>query len=66
MMANNRSAHWKMIKEQGFIPLCSDWNADGTEVICEIFVDSGFGAAECIACRQAYRKDDQGNIEYFR
>jgi hypothetical protein len=55
-----------MLKEKGFTPLCVDWNADGSEVICELLIDPGFGAPECLACRQAYRKDDQGNIEYFR
>lgn len=61
------SNHWKNLKEQGFIPLCADWNADGTEMLCEIFIDAGFGTAgECLSCRQAYRRDEEGNIEYYR
>jgi hypothetical protein len=58
--------HWDMLKETGFVPLCVDWNADGSEEICELMIDPGFGAPECISCRLAYRKDDRGNIEYFR
>jgi hypothetical protein len=65
-MSDPRAKHWESIKEQGFIPLCSDWNADGTEMMCEVFMDGGFGCAECISCRKAYRKDEEGNIEYFR
>jgi hypothetical protein len=67
MMSNSRSSHWDAIKEQGFIPLCGDWNADGSEELCEIFIDAGYGAVtDCISCRKAYRKDEEGNIEYFR
>jgi len=58
--------HWELLKEKGFTALCVDWNADGSEMICEIMIDPGFGAAECLSCRQAYRKDESGNIEYFR
>jgi hypothetical protein len=66
-MANDTgSGHWDEIKRQDFIPLCSDWNADGAEVLCEVFIDSGFGGAKCITCRQAYRMDEDGNIEYYR
>jgi hypothetical protein len=67
MMSNSRSNHWDAIKEQGFVPLCGDWNADGSGELCEIFIDAGYGAvADCISCRKAYRKDEEGNIEYFR
>jgi len=65
-MSESRAKHWESLKEQGFIPLCSDWNADGSEMICDIFMDGGFGCAECISFRQAYRKDEDGNIEYYR
>jgi hypothetical protein len=58
--------HWDELKEQGFTPLCADFEADGSEVICDVFIDAGFGAAQCIACRQAYRKDEEGNLEYYR
>ena len=65
-MSDSRSNRWELIKEQGFTPLCSDWNADGTEEVCEIFIDGGCGGSECISCRLAYRKDEQGNLEYYR
>jgi hypothetical protein len=58
--------HWELLKEKGFTALCVDWNADGSEMVCEIMIDPGFGAPECISCRQAYRKDEDGNLEYFR
>jgi hypothetical protein len=65
-MSHGRSDHWNNLKQEGFTPLCSDWNADGSGEVCEVFIDSGFGSAVCISCRQAYRKDAQGNIEYYR
>jgi hypothetical protein len=58
--------HWDELKEQGFVPLCVDFDADGSEVMCEVFIDAGFGAAECVTCRQAYRKDEEGNLEFLR
>jgi hypothetical protein len=65
-MADFRSNRWESIKEQGYTPLCIDWNADGTEMVCEVFIDAGSGGAECITCRLAYRKDERGNLEYYR
>jgi hypothetical protein len=58
--------HWELLKEKGFTALCVDWNADGSEMICDIMIEPGFGAPECISCRQAYRKDEDGKIEYYR
>lgn len=65
-MTRNEKDRWKELEEQGFIPLCGDWNADGSNEVCDVFMRRGYGAAQCISCRQAYRKDEDGNIEYYR
>lgn len=65
-MPDATSDLWEEIRENGFIPLCGDFEADGSETVCDVLSRSGFGAPECISCRRAYRRDDKGNIEYYR